>query len=180
MAIDPTALGNVFGPVPVSWTRMDALVYALGVGCGADDLAFATENSGGVAQQVLPTFPLVLGQQGDPDRMQRANTASAMSAVGSYDPKMVVHGTSKLAVWGALPASGTVDAHTRIVAIWDKGTAAVIELETEGRERDSGKVLYTTGAGVFIRGAGGSAASAGRRLRPMLRPSAHPMHRFAL
>jgi len=155
MTIDPTAVGKEFGPVPVSWTRTDAVVYALGVGCGADDLAFVTENSHDINQRTLPTLPLVLGQQGDPDRIPRDKTASAMSAVGTYDPKMVVHGTSALSVPGELRPSGEVDAYTRIAAIWDKGTAAVVELETEGRDRATGAVQYTTSAGVFIRGAGG-------------------------
>jgi acyl dehydratase len=161
MVIDPTAVGKEFGPVPVSWTPTDALLYALGVGCTSHDLAFCTENSHDLAQRVLPTFALVLGQQGDPDRITPAIGVSAMSAVGSYDPKMVVHGTSTLALPGPLPAAGEVDAYTRIAAIWDKGSAAIVELETEGRDRHTGAVRYTTGAGVFIRGAGGFGGARG-------------------
>jgi acyl dehydratase len=153
--IDPSAVGREIGPVPVSWTATDALVYALGVGCGPRDLAFVTENSAVTAQQVLPTFPLVLGQQGDPERVSTTSGPRAMAMVGDYDPAMVVHGESSLSLRVPLPARGRVEAYTRIAAIWDKGSAAVVVLSTEGRDPDSGDVQYTTGSSVFIRGAGG-------------------------
>src|SRR5689334_22238130 len=50
-------------PVEDSWTSTDAIFYALAVGAGADtgdaELHFTTENSEGVAQQVIPTFGVV-------------------------------------------------------------------------------------------------------------------------
>ena len=48
--------------------RRTALLYAVGVGAGAvdplDELAFTTENTNGVPQQVLPTMAVVLGVGG--------------------------------------------------------------------------------------------------------------------
>ena len=62
MAIDPSAVGAEGAPVERSWTSKDCLLYALGVGAGLDELEFATEK----AQQVLPTFAVIVGGGGVP------------------------------------------------------------------------------------------------------------------
>ena len=59
VAIDPTAIGAVTEPRTYEWTDRDTLLYALGVGAGADDLAFTTENSHDTPQQVFPTFAVI-------------------------------------------------------------------------------------------------------------------------
>ncbi|GAB4943407.1 hypothetical protein MAHJHV51_25460 [Mycobacterium avium subsp. hominissuis] len=59
MAIDPSAVGAVTEPLLFEWTDRDTLLYALGVGAGVDDLAFTTENSHGIDQQVLPTYAVI-------------------------------------------------------------------------------------------------------------------------
>jgi hypothetical protein len=71
MTIDPSAVGATGGPVERSWTSKDALLYALGVGAGLDELRFTTEK----AQSVLPTMAVVLGARG----------AVPMSRVGSFN-----------------------------------------------------------------------------------------------
>ena len=59
MPIDPTAVGARTEPQLFEWTDRDTLLYALGVGAGTDDLAFTTENSHDIAQQVLPTYAVI-------------------------------------------------------------------------------------------------------------------------
>ena len=59
MAIDPSAIGKVTEPKLSEWTDRDTLLYALGVGAGVDDLAFTSENSHDIPQQVLPTFAVI-------------------------------------------------------------------------------------------------------------------------
>ena len=61
MPLNPDAVGTESDPVDVSWDSKDALLYAVGVGAGTDELAFTTENTNGVTQRVLPTFPVVIG-----------------------------------------------------------------------------------------------------------------------
>ncbi|MDA2960674.1 MAG: enoyl-CoA hydratase, partial [Actinomycetota bacterium] len=69
MALDPSAVGAVGDPVDVTWDSKDCLLYAVGVGATTAELAFTTENTAGVDQAVLPTFPVVLGWgQGSPMR----------------------------------------------------------------------------------------------------------------
>ena len=61
MPLNPDAVGTTSEPVEVGWTSKDALLYAVGIGAGTDELAFTTENTNGVDQLVLPTFPVVIG-----------------------------------------------------------------------------------------------------------------------
>ena len=61
MPINPEAVGATADPVEASWTSKDALLYAVGVGAGTNELAYVTENTNGVEQQVLPTFAVVVG-----------------------------------------------------------------------------------------------------------------------
>src|SRR5262249_58623680 len=53
MPIDPNAIGATTDANVFEWTDRDTLLYALGVGAGIDDLAFTTENSHDIPQQVL-------------------------------------------------------------------------------------------------------------------------------
>src|SRR5260370_289896 len=66
MALDHSLVGEPGGPHERSWTSTDALLYAVGVGAGLGDplseLQFTTENSEGVAQQVLPTFAVLISR----------------------------------------------------------------------------------------------------------------------
>jgi hypothetical protein len=59
MPINPDAIGATTAPQPFEWTERDTLLYALGVGAGTKDLAFTTENSHDVEQQVLPTYAVI-------------------------------------------------------------------------------------------------------------------------
>jgi hypothetical protein len=66
MSLDRSIVGWSTGSLPVSWDSTRAILYALGVGAGSvtdlDELAFVTENTAGVPQQVLPTFPALMAQ----------------------------------------------------------------------------------------------------------------------
>jgi acyl dehydratase len=143
MPIDPGAVGAEAGPVERSWTSDDCLLYAVGVGAGVDDLAFTTENTDGVEQRVLPTFPVLLGAGG------------AFARIGTFDPAMLVHGEQGVRLAGPLPVAGTAMVRTRVTAIWDKGSGAVVETETVGVDAGTGDPLFTTTSAAFIRGEGG-------------------------
>ena len=45
MAIDASAVGVKGEPSRRSWSSKDALLYAVGIGAGLDDLKFTTENT---------------------------------------------------------------------------------------------------------------------------------------
>ena len=66
MPINLDAVGKTGAPQRRSWTSDDALLYAVGVGAGTDELAFTTENTGDIPQRVLPTMAVILGGGGVP------------------------------------------------------------------------------------------------------------------
>src|SRR4051794_38384200 len=121
MPINPDAVGATGDPVLHSWDSKDAILYALGVGAGAADplaeLAFTTENTNGVPQQVLPTMAVVLGGGG----------GSAFGQIGTFNPAMLVHGEQAITLHRPIPVKGTVSTVGQITGIYDKGKGAVIE-----------------------------------------------------
>ncbi|HKP55689.1 MAG TPA: MaoC/PaaZ C-terminal domain-containing protein [Polyangiales bacterium] len=141
MAIDPSAVGATGGPVERSWTSKDALLYALGVGAGVEELQFTTEK----AQQVLPTMAVILGARG----------VVPMQRIGTFNPAMLVHGEQAIELARPLPPDGTLKASGKIAGIYDKGKGAVVVTETESVDAQSGELLFRTRSAVFIRGAGG-------------------------
>ncbi len=66
MPVNPDAVGEKGTPTKRSWKSKDALLYALGVGAGVDELAFTTENTKDTPQRVLPTMAVVIGMGGVP------------------------------------------------------------------------------------------------------------------
>ena len=51
MAIDPNAVGQKGQPSKRSWNSKDALLYAVGIGAGTDELQYTTENTKDVVQK---------------------------------------------------------------------------------------------------------------------------------
>jgi acyl dehydratase len=146
--LDLGAIGRTAGPHETSWSSKDALLYALGVGAGQEDplgeLQFTTENSAGRAQQVLPTFGVLLAQR-----------VPARAELGDFDHAMLVHAEQSLALARPLPVEGRASVTTRVAAIYDKGSAALVVTESTATDAATGETLLTTTSSVFIRGEGG-------------------------
>ena len=143
MPLNPDAVGSKGEPVEVSWTSKDCLLYAVGIGAGTHELAFTTENTNGVEQQVFPTFPVVIGW----------GKGSAMGSIGTFNPALLVHGQQSVTLHRPVPVEGTATLQSEISAMYDKEKAAVV-LTTTTAVLD-GEPLYTNTASVFIRGEGG-------------------------
>ena len=149
MPLTAELVGLQSAPVRRTWEERDAIIYALGVGAGAVDptgceLEYTTENSLGVPQRVLPTFGTVIGA-----------SALPMSALGDIDLTRAVHGDQVITLYGRLPTSGSVDVVTSVGGIHDKGSGALVLLESTICDVESKSVLMTTTMGLFLRGAGG-------------------------
>lgn len=149
MPINPDAAGQSSEPRESSWTSKDCLLYALGVGAGAIDptgfeLEFTTENTNGVQQKVLPTFPVVV-----------PGGAGVFAKIGQFNPAMLVHGEQSVELHAPLPVEGTVSSVTTITGVYDKGSGAVITTKTVATDKSSGSPLWTTTSAAFIRGEGG-------------------------
>jgi acyl dehydratase len=141
MTLDPSAVGASGGPVELSWSSKDCLLYALGVGAGLEELQFSTEKN----QKVLPTMAVVLYARG----------AVPFDKIGSFNPAMLVHGEQAIELARPLPADGTLKTTGKIAAIYDKGKGAVVVSETESVDAATGELLFRTRGSAFIRGAGG-------------------------
>ena len=149
MPINPDAVGSTSEPREATWTSKDCLLYALGVGAGVEDptgfeLEFTTENSQDVTQRVFPTFPVVVPASGAP-----------FEKIGSFNPAMLVHGEQMVTLHSPLKVEGTAVGVTTITGIYDKGSGAVIAMETVAKDKESGEPLWTTMNSAFIRGEGG-------------------------
>ena len=146
MPLNPDSVGSVGQPSEFSWNSKDSLLYAGSLNCGADHLAFTTENTNGIDQRVLPTQAVVLGPT---DRSK-----SAMINMGTFNPAMLVHGQQAITWHCEIPVAAHATSVDRIVAMHDKGKAAVVVMEDTSTLLD-GTPLYTKRSSVFIRGEGG-------------------------
>jgi acyl dehydratase len=80
-------------------------------------------------------------------------------------------------VYGPIPPEGTIVSQTRIVGIYDKGSGALVVMESESKYKDTGQPAFKTRFGAFIRGEGGFGDSRGDELpaRPKV-PERAPDH----
>ena len=149
MPLDMNAIGREAGPAEVSWTSRDAMLYAIGVGAGQDDalaeLGFTTENTEGVALRMLPTYAVVIVQ----------NAAAARPAFGDIDRTKLVHAEQGFVLHRPLPVEGRARITGKVTAIQDKGSGALVSMESVAVDAASGEPLATTTSSVFIRGEGG-------------------------
>src|SRR5690606_21561542 len=99
MPINPDAVGTRSEPARRKWTSKDCLLYAVGVGAGAQDpsqeLEFTTENSQNIEQKVLPTAAVVLSVLGQ-----------GMNAIGTFNPVTLVHGEQGIELAREIPVEG--------------------------------------------------------------------------
>ena len=169
MPLNMDAVGRTFGPSETSWSSKDALLYALGVGAGQDDplgeLEFTTENSHEVTQRVLPTFGVIVVQQGGPRQ-----------ALGDFNRAMLVHAEQSLTLHRPLPVEGRASITSTLSGIYDKGSGALVVTGATATDAASGEPLLSTTASVFIRGEGGFGGDRGPSAT-WERPEREPDHR---
>ena len=116
MALNYDAAGAKSEPGETKWDSKDALIYALGVGCGTGDLAFTTENTKDVPQQALPTMGVVLGSPG----------AGLWDAVGEINWVMLVHAEQAITLHKPLAVSGKVRTVRRSSGVRPRSASLVI------------------------------------------------------
>jgi acyl dehydratase len=148
--IDPSvALGAELPPHEFTWTSSQVLLYHLALGAGADptdpaELRYTIEDG----LQVLPTFAVV------------APTVTAFRPPAVEYPGIsinlakVLHASQRIDVHRPLPVEGSARSVTKVVAVWDKGSAAVVVTESTVTDPD-GRPLWTNTSSIFARGEGG-------------------------
>ncbi|MGW3357304.1 MaoC/PaaZ C-terminal domain-containing protein [Streptomyces bungoensis] len=132
----------------ITWTPKDVQLYHLGIGAGIpatdpDELRYTLESR----LHVLPGFATVAG--GGPPGVIRGLSMPGIDV----DLAGVLHGGQSLTLHRPIPVRGTATATSRITAVYDKGTAAVLVLRTDVADADG--PLWTDEARIFVRGEGG-------------------------
>ncbi len=143
MPVNPDAVGEKGSPIKRSWNSDDALLYAVGVGAGVDELVFTTENTKDTPQRVLPTMAVIVGMGGMP-----------FDKIGTFNPAMLLHGAQKIELFDEIPVDGEVEIVGEIGAIWDKGKGASVDLVCNSKDTTTGKPLMKVTMTAFLRGEG--------------------------
>jgi len=129
-------------------TRRDTILYALGVGlgadpCDADQLKFVYEDR----LQALPTMAIILGYPGP--WHAHGDTGITRSHV--------VHGEQSIRIVKPLPVEGDILGKSRVTGVVDKGKdkGALIMTECTVRDKASGDVVCQLTSTTFCRADGG-------------------------
>ena len=173
MAIDPNAVGSTGDPAERSWGYRDSLLYAVGIGAGAEDpvgieLEFTTNNSKGIEQQTFPTQGVVIG----------FGAGGALGKVGEIDWGRVLHGSQGVSLHQPIPVGGTVLVEEKVSGIWDKGEGknAIIETEAKATLKETGEPLFDLRGSLVVRGSGGFGGQEGNTAPQVYAPEAAPDH----
>lgn len=171
MALDPTAKGATSSPKTVDWNDRDTLLYALGLGAGLDDLAFTTENSHGIAQQVLPTFPVIV-----------CSGFAVVPKLGSFNFGKLLHGSQEVRLFAPIPPAGKLSVVAEVADLQDKGEGknAIVVLKGTGSDPDTGEKVAETLMTLVLRGEGGFGGQPGERAAAPAVPDRDPDFSTAL
>nr|WP_315593197.1 MaoC/PaaZ C-terminal domain-containing protein [uncultured Cupriavidus sp.] len=143
------------GEVKHTYTEKDSILYALGLGIGADpiderQLRFVYEKD----LVTLPTMAAVLASPGSWMRDRKEL---------GIDFLKLVHGEQSVTLHKTLPAAGSLVGSSRVTRIVDKGAGkgAILHVEKTLRDAASGDHLATAEQVLFLRGDGGFSENGG-------------------
>jgi len=168
MPIDYEKLINWKIPeVAQQFTRRDTMLYALGVGLGADpcdasELKFVYEQN----LQALPTMAIILGYPGP----WHAHPDTGITR------SHVVHGEQSFVIHRPLPVEGEIAGLTKVTGVVDKGKdkGALVMTECTVRDKAGGNTLCTLTSTSFCRADGGFGGPSGPARTPHPIPATPP------
>ena len=171
MPINYDKLINVDIPeVEQRLTRRDTMLYALGVGLGADpcdenQLKFVYEKE----LEALPTMAIVLAAS--------SGWTAKRPEVG-ITSSHTVHGEQGFRILKPLPVEGDLLGKTRVTSVVDKGQGkgALMMTENVVREKATGEVVCTLTSTTFARADGGFGGPTGPVKTPHPVPLTQPQH----
>lgn len=143
----PDILSLTSEPIDLQWTDRDYILYALGVGYGADPLALAElPYVFETGLKVVPTFASIAAFA----------TGFRFEDTG-IDLANVLHGEESLKVYQPLRPGITARAVTRVASVQDKGQGkgALVVLETLLTDAASGAKIAVSRSTSFARADGG-------------------------
>jgi acyl dehydratase len=141
MALNMEAIGKKIGPLMKDYTWKDAVLYALGVGAGFNELNYTYEKK----LKVIPTFSIAMIS----DFFREITGACNINVAG------ILHRDQDLVLHNPIPPSGTMTTEGEIKDYYDKGakgTLIAVESETF---HSNGKKLFTSNITLLSRLDGG-------------------------
>jgi acyl dehydratase len=154
-----------------TWSEREAILYALAVGAGQEncavDLDLTTENAAQPGLRVLPTFAALL--QAPPSLL----LSESEEPLGYERMVGFVHGSQSITMHGLVPTAGHVSVNGVVREIYDKGSGALVEIESQVRDASTGDPIATLVNGTFARGEGGFGGPRGGPAR-WVRPDQEP------
>lgn len=140
-------VGTVFSETNVRWAPRDVLLYHLGVGAGdppteARELRYAYEPN----LWVLPSFSTAIGYRAGPN----FRTVQGLHA----DKAVVLHGQQRIELGGPIPVEAEARYRNRVANVYDKGSGALVVLESEAADPVTGQFLFRGLSGLFFKGEG--------------------------
>ena len=138
-----------FEPVRHTYARSDTILYALGLGVGMhhptdpDELKYVYERP----LVAMPTLAVTLA----------AGAMKLAEPQFGINYRLLLHAEQSLVLHQRLPVEGTVQSHTTIDEIYDKGASkgAIMYMTRKLYDAASGDLLVTMGTVTFLRGDGG-------------------------
>lgn len=127
--------GYDLGRHTVAYDDRDVILYNLAVGATGDELDLVYERD----LRVLPTMATALGLW----------AAERAGALGAYDNSRSLHVGQRLATRGPLAPSGSLEMTGAVTAVYDKGSAALVEVTVECVAFTATYVLFAPDAGGF-------------------------------
>lgn len=126
--------GYDLGARELNYAARDAILYALAVGADTEQLDLVYERE----LRALPGYACALGLW----------AVEAAGELGAYDRTRSLHASQKLVMHQAMPTQGPIASRGRVVNVWDKGKAAIIEVEVSS-------AVFTATYTIFLPGMGG-------------------------
>ena len=127
-------IGLDLGPQDVSWTERDAILYALACGARAEELDLVYERD----LRPLPGMVAALGLW----------AVERCGELGVYDRKKSLHVSQGIVMHRRMARAAVVPTRGRVVAVWDKGKATIVEIEVSSD-------VFTASYSIFLPGIGG-------------------------
>jgi acyl dehydratase len=155
MPIDPDkARGARLPDSESAYTQEQVILYHLGLGAGENatdpkELEYTYEKN----LKVLPSFAVI-------------PAFGSMGGIGNipglqFNLALLLHGEQETILHEPLPTAAKLVTGAHIPEIYDKGKAALVILESEAKDAESGKPLFTNRFSLFIRGEGGFGGDSG-------------------
>ncbi len=142
MALNLEALGKPLGPVTKDYNWKDAVLYALGVGAGFDEIEYTYEKN----LKVLPSFSIAAV----------FNFFPLFSAEANVNLAGILHGEQELIFHQPIPPEGTLTTSGCLTDFYDKGKdKGALVVGQSDTWHSNGKKLFTSRLTLFSRLDGG-------------------------